>query len=344
VTKGRLRLVAAALAPLLLGCQALAPCAARPETVAVGLTHPRGIARSPLPAAGDGAPGPGSAGALYVAEAGTAELGGRVSRIDRSGQPQPIATGLPHSINAGTEDVGPAGLAFRGEDLYLAQGEASGDLASALLRLPMARPGVPEKAADLAAFEQTRNPDDAEVGSNPFGLLHDAAEDAFYLTDAGGNSLLRVSPGGEITPVAVWRDGAVPTGLARGADGALYVALFSRFPHQAGRGRVDRVGPDGAVATTVDGLTQPIAVGFAPDGSMLVLEFASRFQTRPSLAFAPTSGRLLRLRDGRREVVARRLPFPTAMLVDGDGAVLISLGGAVTGPGRGSIARLVLCP
>ncbi|HEV8635484.1 MAG TPA: hypothetical protein VG370_14755 [Chloroflexota bacterium] len=124
-----------------MGCQALAPCATRSATVASGLTHPRGIARGP--AAFDARIGR----TLYVAEAGTEELGGRISRIDQQGRPVPVATGLPHSLNAGTEDVGPAGLAFRGDELYLAQGEASGDLASALLRIPAAGRGAPEKAA-----------------------------------------------------------------------------------------------------------------------------------------------------------------------------------------------------
>ena len=45
--------------------------------------------------------------------------------------------------------------------------------------------------ADLAAYEEANDPAGEGVDSNPYGLLR--LRDASIVTDAGGNSLLRVS-------------------------------------------------------------------------------------------------------------------------------------------------------
>ena len=72
-------------------------------------------------------------------------------------------------------------------------------------------------------------------------------------------------------------------GLTAGPDGNLYVAQFSPAPYTAGTGRIDRVTPAGKVEEgVVRGLTTPIDVAFAPDGTMYVLQYASRYSARSS--------------------------------------------------------------
>jgi sugar lactone lactonase YvrE len=321
------RVVLTALAVLVLGgCGLYQPCRATSVAVATGLTNPRGLARGPD-------------GLLYVAEAGVEATGGRLSRVGADGAVTTLVDGLPHSVNAGTEDVGASGVAFRNGEVYLAIGEGSGDLGSSIVRLPPR--GAPEKVADLARFELSRNPDDLGIESNPFALLYDTAHDRFLVTDAAGNALLAVTPGGDVSTVAVWREGIVPTGIALAPDG-VYVALLGRFPHPAQNGRVDRVGHDGTVVTVTGRLSMPIGVGVATDGERFALEFASSMRTTPRLEFVPRTGRLLRI--GREtEVVVEGLSYPTALLVEEDG-VLVSLMGAMGGIGSGSIARITPCP
>lgn len=316
----------AGLLLVLSGCGLRPSCPAGMTVVANGLTHPRGMALAPD-------------GALYVAEAGDDAIGGRITRVGADGTRASVITGLPHSVNAGVEDVGTSAVAFRGGELYAVEAEAAGDLASALLRV---RGGRAEKTADLLEFENRANPDGLGVESNPFGLLYEPGEDRFYATDAAGNSLVRIEPSGRVEAVAAWPDDPVPTGLRRGPDGALYVALFGKFPHDPGTGRLDRVDAVGRVSTVARGLTMPIGVDFA-DGATYVLEFAGGLDLQPRLAFRPRSGRLLRIAGDRREALVEGLHYPTALLGDGVGAFYVADGGAIVGAGKGRVLRVAAC-
>jgi hypothetical protein len=308
------------------GCRLYrAGCPVGMEVVARGLSHPRGVALGPD-------------GALYVAEAGNDEIGGRVSRSAPGRARETLAAGLPHSVNAGVEDVGAAAVGFLAGELYALSGEAGGELASSLLRL---RDGRVETAADLLAVESRLNPDRAGVESNPFAMLPDG--DAFLVVDSAANALLRVGPDGAAAVVAAFTDNPVPTGLARGPDGGLYLALFGGWPHDPGRGRIDRVGPDGRPQTLVAGLTMPIGLAFDRLGVLHVLEFSAGLDLHPRLRFRPESGRLLRVVGGRAEAVVEGLRYPTALAVDPSGALLIADRGAMSSPGSGVVLRYQPC-
>jgi sugar lactone lactonase YvrE len=314
------------LALLTTACALYRPgCSAGMEVVARGLTQPRGLAVGPD-------------GALYAAEAGNDEIGGRVSRVRADGSRETLATGLPHSVNAGVEDIGAAAVGFLGDQLYVLSGEAGGQLASSLLRW---RAGRLEPVADLLAVESRLNPDNAGVESNPFAMLPDG--DAFLVVDAAGNDVLRVGADGSAAVVAAFSDDPVPTGLARGPDGALYLALFGGWPHEPGRGRIERLGADGGRRTVVGGLTMPIAVAFDRGGIMHVLEFSAGLDLQPRLRFRPDSGRLLRVVGARAEVVVDGLHYPTALVVDPDGALLLADRGAISPPASGVVLRYRSC-
>jgi hypothetical protein len=72
---------------------------------------------------------------------------------------------------------------------------------------------------------------------------------------------------------------AVPTTVAVGPDGALYVGELTGFPYPVGGARIYRVVPGEVVLGETppiyaDGFTNVIDIAFDHDGSLLVLELA----------------------------------------------------------------------
>ncbi|HYH89323.1 MAG TPA: ScyD/ScyE family protein [Solirubrobacteraceae bacterium] len=155
------------------------------------------------------------------------------------------------------------------------------------------RHGGHRKIADLWRFENENNPD-AEVAnplvdSNPVDVYADHGR--FYVADAGGNSVLRVGRFGGIRPLAIFEnrdvddpfnpdpDGdpipmqAVPTGVVKGPDGALYVSQLTGFPFPVGGANVYRLDPRGGEPTVyASGFTNIIDLDFGKDGTLYVLE------------------------------------------------------------------------
>jgi len=122
---------------------------------------------------------------------------------------------------------------------------------SGLARLAQLEPsGVWRFVADLGAYEAANNPDGGALDTNPYGLL--AVPGGQVLTDAGGNSLLRVDANGDVSTLAVFQSrgtkpprfpltDAVPTSVAIGTDGAYYVGELTGLPVFAGVANVYRV-------------------------------------------------------------------------------------------------------
>lgn len=335
-------------------------------TVLDGLDQPRGLAWTP-------------SGDMCIAEAGHLEgvaverrgrLGegastGRVTCRTAAGARTVVAEGLPHTrlpFESGAT-VGAAALALRPGDrrLYLAVGAGFHAPAGAIVALPLpgrgvAVPAAPALVADLDplfraaadAGPDLPDPTDLRV-ANPYAMVA-GPDGALYVTDGAANALARVWPDASLpapgAPEYVARfPNVVPTGLARGPDGAWYVALFGALPHQRGEGSVARVAEDGTWRLVAMQLTLPIGVAFDAGRAVYVLEFAARYLPRRD-RFAPESGRLLRAAtldeatQGRWQTIARRLDFPTAVTTGPDGALYLSLSGAYRGRGTGRVLRL----
>ena len=124
---------------------------------------------------------------------------------------------------------------------------------------------------------------------------------------------------------------AVPTSVAVGPDGALYVAQLTGAPFPVGAARIYRLVPGGAPEVYAGGFTNVIDIAFARDGSLLVLEIAKN-----SLASGDPAGALIRLApDGSREtLVDEGLVSPTAVAVGRDGSLYISNHGQEAGVGE----------
>jgi hypothetical protein len=147
----------------------------------------------------------------------------------------------------------------------------------------------PRLVADIWRFERDNNPD-ATVGnplidSNPVDVWSDHG--SYVVADAGGNTLLRVSPGGRVRVLSIFPNiptpspfggppiamNAVPTGVVRGPDGAYYMSQLTGFPFPVGGAKVFRVDPrTGAYTTYASGFTNAMDLAFGRDGTLYVLE------------------------------------------------------------------------
>ena len=132
--------------------------------------------------------------------------------------------------------------------------------------------GTPDwtQLADLAMYELNNNPDGGDIVTNPFYTTI-KGETAFTI-DAGGNHLLSVelNTGNiELEAVLLARNisvpnlgdipmQSVPTSVAIGPDGALYVAELTGFPLPQNGARIYRL-EDGTPKVFLDGLI-PICV------------------------------------------------------------------------------------
>ncbi len=335
---------------------------AGPPTISVAMSNlnsPRGMAWGPE-------------GGLYVAEAGrpvastkcaTVARGqncysgtGSVSRLWK-GRQQRVARELPSVYNATLNDIaGPQDIGFQGRGgAYVTIGwggdpaarKQLGTLGKSLGSLIALRPsGGWDLKADIAAFEGERNPAGGPVDANPYGLL--AEPGARFVVDAGGNSLLEVRSNGSSSLVAIFPatpvpagpfnppftfSDAVPTEVARGPDGALYVSTLTGAPFLPGAAGIYRVVPGQAPQLYAGGFTQITDFDWGRDGSLYVVQHASA-------PFFNGPGALIRVAPGgARTVITTELQNATGVLVSPEGVVYVSH--KVHAAGAGEVLRIV---
>ncbi|MCA1990462.1 MAG: ScyD/ScyE family protein [Coleofasciculus sp. S288] len=326
------------------------------EVVASNLDSPRGLTF-------------GADGALYVTEAGRGGAGpcipsfipgeeacygptGALTRI-QTGTVERVVTGLPSLAINGTDVNGPSDIAFDSTGQpYVLVGLGSNPANRSVLGVPdfgkllkidALEGGSSWTAiADVAGFEATNNPDGGEVDSNPYAFLIQG--NAAYVADAGGNDLLKVNlSDGGISLESVFEERlvpfmgseipmqSVPTSVALGPDGALYVGQLTGFPFPEGGARIYRIGDDGTPEVYAEGFTTIADLNFDDDGNLYVLEYSTN--GGPSLSgggalirYAPNGTRTTLLADG--------LTNPTAFTLGPDGDFYIANKGFVAGQGE----------
>ncbi|WP_432506286.1 ScyD/ScyE family protein [Kineococcus arenarius] len=317
----------------------------RVEVVAQGLDDPFGLSYRN--------------GKFYVAESTTGEISGI---IPGGRGPVVRVAGFP----------APAGVDRTGEGLLVVTGEGEDPGASTLY---LSKPGVgPRPLADLAAYELAENPDGQrqfgddgaplDALSNPFAVLGGRGHGAAYayVADAGANAVLAVDRHGTVStffvPDVVTTgpcEGVenndpehagcdpVPTGLAWGPDGNLYVSgLAGEAP---GEGRVYVLDPGtGELLREITGLDAPTGVAVGDDGEVYVSEVLEGAPPgEPEPGFDPsTVGRIVRVDvDGSRSVAQVPTPLGLRWAQGALHATAWSVAGAFLGQGGlGQVVRV----
>jgi glucose/arabinose dehydrogenase len=304
-------------------------------------------------------------GALYVAEAGTGGstcvgevcvgLSGSVTKVAGNHQHR-VQTGLLSVATPEGDVVGVDALAFKGDRLY---GVATGacDLAGLPSRV-IAQAGKVLRldggnkfaaVGDASSFECTTDPDPDGQGrdTDPYGLA--VRGHKFYVADAAGNDVVRIASGSTTLSTVlstVTDPQPVPTSLAFGPDGALYIGTLN-FEAGPGGAKVYRYDPaTGATKVYASGLTAITAIAFGPGGQLYVSEWTTGFDpnTGPSpngdVVVIPWGGGT----SGRHALGQGALHFPAGVAVTNQGLYVSnwSIASGEDGPfGPGNHGQLV---
>jgi hypothetical protein len=269
--------------------------------------------------------------------------------------------GLPSVIEEDTGEVaGPSGVAFgSGGRMHLTfQDElVNADGSSAVTGLAAREFGTlqtgPFDSVDLAQFAAANPQNPATLGgipgtettydSDPYDVT--SYRDGEAVVDAAANSLLYVSRSGNIqllarfptepeqlpgpNPLTVDAQ-AVPTSVAVGPDGALYVGILRGVPSAPGTAQIYRVVPGQAPTVWARGLTAVTAIAFDPEGQL----FATELSTGGLLAPPTVPGALVRVsRSGNHvtTVPVGGLSDPTGVAVAANGTIYVTNNGESAG-------------
>ncbi len=219
----------------------------------------------------------------------------------------------------------------------------------------------PGRSVNIAAFEAQHPQSAATLGGVPGETTYDSDpydvvpyRGGYVVADAAANSLLSISAKGvvarlayfptqaETVPAGVFGPSpvplaaqAVPTSVAVGRDGAIYVGLLRGVPSEPGTSEIYRVVPGHAPTVWAKGLTAVTAIAFDGRGRLLATEYSAG-----GLLAAPmVPGALVRVSANGRKVstlAVSGLSEPTGVAVSASGTVYVANNGTSAGSAKPS--------
>jgi hypothetical protein len=329
--------------------------------------------------AGTGGPASG-AGSNCVAATNEAHIAtqnclgttGSIARVTLGGAVSTVLSGLPSVVTEAAgpipaEYAGPSAVSYTGGKLNVTTqvvslnpngtnqfGAAGTTLGSLLTAAPNSAASTWSVSANLAAFAAANpqtasslgtSPGESATDSDPYGVT--PYQGGFAVVDAAANALRWVSPTGTISTLASFpaqADGSqsVPTSVAVGPDGALYVGelvgVSTTGTSAPGSAVVYRVTPGSAPTVYATGFSAITDVAFDRAGRLLVLEY----DIDGLLDQSGAPGAVIRVAaNGTQTTLASvGLNEPTGMAVGTDGSIYVTDDGDVAG--QGSIVRITV--
>jgi hypothetical protein len=286
---------------------------------------------------------------------------GDIFTISFCGWTIPVLSRLPSVIEESIQEVtGPSAIAYgHGQeavtiDDFLVRKDGGNGLlpkpfaaAFGTLRLIS---GWKTRAVGIAAFAAAHPQSAYSLGtipgekpwdSDPYDVV--AYRGGWVVADAGGNDVLYVSATGRVSmlarfpavaeklpagvlgnpkPITV-KAQAVPTSVAVGPDGALYVGLLRGVPSDPGTADIYRLVPGHKPVIWAHGLTSVTAIAFDRQGRLL----ATEYNTGGLLSPPTVPGALVRISNNGQTVTTLPVPGlyqPTGLAVSADGTVYVS--------------------
>jgi hypothetical protein len=280
---------------------------------------------------------------------------GSVDMIE-GGQVKRIFTGLAsEAAQNGGQALGPAGISVFAGNVYFDIDESADAVPNGLTpklsvklydqlgRLMWApvnnRHAAPAVLANVGAYDYAWSYRHRHLvpgqfpDADPYGLQ--ARYDGVYLADAGTNVVDHIGYGGSIhidtfIPNPATSD-AVPTCVARGSDGALYIGQLTGVGNNSTAANVYRYSKEGKLTVWQSGFSAITGCGFGPDGSFYVTEF-------DTTGFPPSGepmGAVIQIApDGTRTVLGSgQLVAPNGFAMGPDGCVYVTNFSVLPGSG-----------
>ena len=352
----RLLALGACASASLLGLDAAAEAAPtyKAKTLATGLESPRGVAIAPngnlvLSEAGRGGSGScltsgsnnlvcyGTSGALGLFDFSTNSYSRAITGLPslaRQTSSYDDATGLNKlTFNGSGQLMGVFGNEGGASPFPGPAGQWFGQTVSINLAGSTVTP-----LANITGFEVLNNPHPTAIDSNPWDLVVRGSDT--FVSDAAGNSLVKADSLNQVSLVHVFPNKdvstptnappgfppqfsaqTVPTGLAIGSDGALYIAQLSGLPFAPGSADVFRYDFVNPVTTFASGFSNLVDIAAGPDNSLYLLQYRNDF-------WASAPGSILKLGlDGSVETLFSGLTNPTSLAVAPDGTIYVTNNG-----------------
>jgi hypothetical protein len=230
----------------------------KPDIVAKGLNNPRQLSRT-------------HGGNLILAQAGKGGNSGRLTVIDNRSLRNVLRGFLSFASPDGSFAVGLNGASKRpGGAFYGVAVPRSGGRDSWLIAKQPG--GQVHKLVNLGRFERNHDPDGEIIESNPYSVL--ALKGKVLVADAAGDYIGQYRHGKyrvwAVMPEYGKKIDAVPTVVARGGDGYIYVGeLHSERKHKA---KVWKFSRDGERLRSWKGFTTVTGVARTKDGTLFVSE------------------------------------------------------------------------
>jgi DNA-binding beta-propeller fold protein YncE len=284
-------------------------------------------------------------------EAATYGETARVVQVAADGG-QTVAASLT-SLLVGQEAVGGARLALMDDTLYVTNGGWVGAASEEALPNTAAvlkiEDGTAIEIAQTWPLEKEQNPDGHILESHPYGLTP-GPDGKLWVADAGANTILGVDPdSGEVSLVAVLEgipsplpnpargdaqeSDPVPTAVAFGQDGSIYVSYLPGFPFLPGSAKVAKLSADGQAEDFATGLTMVTDLRAGPDGNLYAVSLGQFTEQGP----VPNTGAILRVKEGdASETLLTGLSFPTSVDFTPEGDAYVTTNG-VGAPGSGEL-------